>query len=1590
MIALITSFFWSSFVFILLVGFYWQYIRCRHVLLSACQNLVTQAQRIYVLLVHRYDTPIVCSIGADNLALPPLTLNLCTIVAISEPEASLRSRTEHEPPTNANDEGSALNRGIEDVYTADSLFRIQRDGHALAANLSLAQLLGDSTPEATVERMNRLGEQLYVDPGDYQNFTRLLAQQRGVFAFETQLYHADGSIIWTTQKGRAVYDEDGELLYYDVFVSDCTDLKAIESLLIYHSFHDEMTGLPNRELFMLRLGQAVERLKKAPNTFFAIFFLDCDNFKTVNNSLGHMTGDLVLAAVAHRLKNCIHPNDTLARFGGDEFALLLEQHQDVEDAIRVAQTIAQHFRLPVVVEGREVFLSLSMGITTSDMGYTQAEDVLRDTDTALYHAKALGRGQYSLFDTLMHQRAVRRLEISTELQRTLEKNELRVYYQPIMSLATGGIAGFEALVRWQHPQRGLIAPGEFLYLADEIGMGIEIDRWVLETACHQMYEWQQRFGSVTPLMISVNMSSRQLAQPDLVDYVKRVLHETGLPPTSLKLEITEDVVIEQTETTVLTLKHLQALGVQISLDDFGTGYSSLSYLHRLPINTLKIDRSFVSGVDVDQRILDVVRAIVTLAHSLGMDVIAEGAETVRHLDHLRLLQCEYSQGFFFSPPVDAQHATRLLETQPHMVATDHATEPAPSAPVEIQGIDDASPAARINPADLQQAVEILHHVVTTGIPVVSPPEQHDLGQRDPLTHLLTRTTMDLWLHRLTHANSQKSEPFALIVLDLDHFKSINDAFGHSRGDQVLVEFAHRARATTRASDFIFRYGGDEFVILLKDTDKEQAIAFTQRLLHNVQTVPFAGEPVLSLTLSMGVAFFPSDGQTPDALFDIADQRNGLAKRHGRAQAVWEDLARVDTASIEGPSRLIERDQALEQLQHFFEALPHSQRGIIQLVGEPGSGITRFFAQIEQAAELQRYCVLTLHGTAALKGRVYGVLTEALQEWPELSLPGHDVASFELALQQLLQAQQVQGLWVLLDQIADIDSTTLTALRSLFHCSEIPCLVLVYATNSTIPHPAMPQEAALRVQITLEPLSPNGLRTWLRHSLNWEVPEKLLQWFYDQTGGQPGSIRRGLRYLLDHDVLTSGGNGWSYAPHITTLSLSGYLKTETERSPYSFPSDLTEFIGREDDIRRLKMLIQEQRLVVVLAPGGMGKTRLALQTAAECTARFADGVCFVPLHTLGSPDFVIYALAEALQLSLAGPQSPREQVLHYVRSRTMLLVFDSFEHFREDVTLLQDILEQAPGVHLLITSRDRMNIPGMVSFELGGLNVPESETDTSIERYSAVQLFIRSARQTYAEFTYTAADVPFIARICRLLEGMPLGIELAAAWVRTFSCQTIAEKIELNLSFLVTDRPEVHGRHRSLLAMIDSFWFLLSEAEQSIVRQISVFRGGFSGEAARQVLGASPFFLEGLVAKGYLRWTSQKRYEIHELLRQYAADKLAVFPEEQAQAAEQHATYYLALLQQREMLAFGSRQTLHSITVDLENVRSAWSWAVRQHCTIEIGRSIDGLSAFYELRGLFHEAETTFCQAAVQLHAHAFIPLSPLTPGPSSHQGDDGE
>ena len=558
---------------------------------------------------------------------------------------------------------------------ADMIALVDGDGRRLYNSPAYLKVLGYSP-----EDLNATSSIEQIHPDDRPRVLKAAEKARLSGQGERMEYrvrHKDGT--WRTLESTAspIRNEKGQTDKLVIVNRDITERKRAEEMLAHNAFHDGLTNLPNRALFLDRLQQALTLSKRHPNYKFAVLLIDVDEFKIINDSLGHAAGDDLLIQIGQRLKESVRRadtvsrprtsdvpdrpanDDTLARLGGDEFTILLDDIRDPIEAVRVAERVQAELAIPFVVNRQEIVISASIGIAASTSPHTHAEDLLRDADIAMYRAKRAGKACCEVSDTAMHENAVKRLQLETDLRKALDQGEFRVYYQPIVSLQTGKITGFEALTRWQRPE-GILPPIAFILVAEETGLIIPMNRQLLREACQQLRSWQSEFPSDPPLTMSVNMTSREFAQPDLASEIRKSLEQTSVDPSCLQLEIIETIAMGDAEKSGHVLAQLKALGVRLSIDDFGTGYSSLSRLRRIPVDTLKIDRAFISNMDTDPENREIVRAIIVLAHNLGLKVVAEGTETEEHINLLKQLNCEMAQGYFFSRPADDQTMFKLL------------------------------------------------------------------------------------------------------------------------------------------------------------------------------------------------------------------------------------------------------------------------------------------------------------------------------------------------------------------------------------------------------------------------------------------------------------------------------------------------------------------------------------------------------------------------------------------------------------------------------------------------------------------------------------------------------------------------------------------------------------------------------------------------------------------------------------------------------------------------------------------------------------------------------------------------------------------
>lgn len=835
--------------------------------------------------------------------------------------------------------------------------------------------------------------------------------------------------------------------------------------------------------------------------------------------------------------------------------------------------------------------------------------------------------------------------------------------------------------------------------------------------------------------------------------------------------------------------------------------------------------------------------------------------------------------------------------------------------------------------------------------------------KDHLTGAFTQAELKPRLRMELERAAKASLPLSLLIIDLDHFKSVNDGFGHTRGDQLLSDLAQRIRGELRDTDLLFRYGGDEFVLLLPHTPREKATALAHRLVDQIGQTPFAGEPPISLSVSIGQVTFPEDAATPAELFEEADMRLYEAKRAGRGRAVSQKPQGWLGLRFEEKGRLIEREDATRTLNLFLESVKSGDRGVLAVCGPRGSGRSRFLAEVAGKASQQGFSVIELDCTPASKQRPGFALAEALNTKD----PKLDVNPDHLLEQLREQLDKESRILVTIDNINHLDFDTLSVFRRFLATDEGKSVVVVYTVDQKTSRRVF-LHATKHETMELDPLSKDGLKVWLRTLMAWEPNDDFLSWLHAETSGLPGLIKRGLEYLLRREMLTRIDDEWIPGDDLLSFKLASHIGPLSTPVIRNLPEVLTNFVGREPEIEKGKELLERNRLLTIMGPGGIGKTRLALQIAAEVSEKYADGVYFASMMTAQSVEFLISTIADALGFSFFGNKSPVEQLADYLQHKEALILLDSFEHLVQDAEILVGLLREAAGLRFLVTSRQILNLQAEAVLELGPMEVPSEEFPKDIEEYSAAQLFIDKARRVRPGFVIPSQDTRFVGRICRLVEGMPLGIELAASWVRSLTVREIAAEIDRGYDFLTSSLRDVPRRHRSLRLVFDYSWELLGPKERDVFIKLSVFRGGFTRHAAETIAGASLPLLSLLIDKSLIWRDSSGRYHMLELLRRYAGDKLEEDPGLNIRTRDRHALYQGNFMCQREQNLTGARQkqALEEIREEIENVRAGFRWAVTQQDLKVTDIYLESLSLFYEQQGRFAEGKELFAWASAEL------------------------
>ncbi|WP_018466734.1 diguanylate cyclase [Calidithermus timidus] len=802
-------------------------------------------------------------------------------------------------------------------------------------------------------------------------------------------------------------------------------------------------------------------------------------------------------------------------------------------------------------------------------------------------------------------------------------------------------------------------------------------------------------------------------------------------------------------------------------------------------------------------------------------------------------------------------------------------------------------------------------------------------QLDPLTGALSRAELFPALEATLSEAELTGDETALLILDLDHFKSINDTFGHARGDAILRELVERIQGAIRAGDRLFRYGGDEFVLLLPGTDHAQAALLAERLLNVVQSRPFAGDPPLSLTLSIGLATSRAGADTPEALFERADQYLLAAKRQGRAR-----LAEAEGEGEIQQTRWLEREAAQLGLQHFLRTLPQHRRGLLRVLGPSGAGHTRFLEEAQRHARLLGYRTFWLTGRRAYATHPYGAL-----------LDGVGLELTEAVIQRgspALRALEGPLLW-LVDRPGELDVASRKVIAELLSEPQGPVMGLAVGGDGIEwPVPALVEEVELRA------LSLESARVLLRSRLRWEAPEDLVRWLWQETGGWPRPLLERLEQAEHSGVLRVHSKGYSLSPDYAQKL------REAPAPPLpapGLPIPRHSLIGRDRELLELKQLLRDRRLVTLVAQGGMGKTHLAMQAALEVAHLYRDGAHFISLTGLDEAEGLPSRLIQEFGLKSSG--NPQESLVQHFAGRQVLWVLDNFEQLLEAGEFLRALLQALPELTLLVTSRERLGLPEEWVLPLEGLALPEGEGDSA-----AMRLLLQAIRRVNPNLRLSPAELEAARRICRAVEGLPLGLELAAAWVKVLSLGEIAEGVEKSLGFLSSpqgdeSRPE---RHRSLRAVFESSWQLLHPEEQQVLASLTLFRGGFDREGAAQVAGASVSGLLGLVNLSLVQRDPHHsgRYQMHELLRQFAHEKLS--PEALERSLAAHAEYFWSLAQRAEAALQGPEQSrwVRRIELEFDNLRLAFSTMQRLGWATQGQQMATWLSHCYAWHGFYRE------------------------------------
>ncbi len=851
---------------------------------------------------------------------------------------------------------------------------------------------------------------------------------------------------------------------------------------------------------------------------------------------------------------------------------------------------------------------------------------------------------------------------------------------------------------------------------------------------------------------------------------------------------------------------------------------------------------------------------------------------------------------------------------------------------------------------------------------------------DPLTGVYSRAMLNVRLAEELERANRYVEPFSLLLIDIDHFKNVNDAFGHTRGDQVLVEFARLVSAKIRSADSVFRFGGDEFVILLPNTDKDNASTSAQRLLEQIRAVPFSSKPPLYISISIGLSTYPQDASTAEGLFEVADLRHQLAKRRGRNQIVSQPDALLVKPAMASPSRLIERDMALVTLNQFFESLAEQHRSVMRVTGREGVGKSRLLDTFRKIARLRGFAVLAITGRPPLKNRTFAALFDSQAQLPDFQF-NFEQENPAAALQNYLAEKGQAGLVITVDDLTNIDRSTFAWIRELFYSADLNELGIIYANGTTANLRNFPYNISLQEVIHLDPLTPAGVRIWLRQSLQWEAPPEFVNWLHIESGGLPRRIAQVLQFLIKQHVINRKGDAWEYRDALTRMSTAEYVPIHLDSPPTNIPAPLIEMIDRTQEIFELKNLVIEHQLVTLCGPGGSGKTTLACQAATELLDSFLDGVFQVSLQQLEDPAGLLGALLIPIGLPVDRPAIPVEELGTYLGAKKILFVLDDYPASFAAPEPLLKLSKLAPSIHFLFLAHQPLEFQGEISLTLKGLAVPPAVGDDLAEKWPAAALFLQAARRVKNDFQFTERNSPWMVQICGLVQGLPLSVEIAAAWSQTIECEDIAARVASSQATRSQLPPRTSLAESTVEIVLDAFWDLFSAADQLILCRLTVFPASFRRDIAQQVSGASPFFLDALTAKAYLVKTATGAYLMPHILVEYLREKSRPFAAEIAHTHTRFVEVYAREIAdlQENLEGTGQRKTFNQLQDEHANIQAAWHWAVENQLHPSIHILARALGIFYRFLGAYQRGYDTFIAAVQKLKVVPSLPELDFVP-----------